>query len=292
MTLKKSIFYAAAAFTVLLQSCGEYKTTDNGLKYKIIVDSAGPTIQFGGLAIVDMRYANERDTFSSMKMNMGRPISIRLPDSITFKASLEEGLTLLSKGDSASFIVSTDSLYKNIFHEALPKEIKPGGQTTFFLRVINVLTPDSVKVLEEKRKEQMMAAQIQRQMQFQQDTLAILEYCKKNRIKPQRTPDGVYYTIKKAAEGITIQPGDTAKTFYTGKLMDGTVFDSNIGKEPFPVMVGMGQVIRGWDSGLMALKRGEKATLLIPSSLGYGERGAGGSIPPNAILIFDVEILK
>lgn len=292
MTLKKSILYAAAVLTVLLQSCDGYKKSDSGLQYKIFDDSTGPNIQYGGLAVVNLRYTNERDTFSSEKMNMGRPISIRLPDSLTFKASLEEGLTMLSKGDSASFIVSTDSLYKNIFHEPLPKEIKPGSMTTFHIRVVNFLSPDSVKVIENKRKEQMIAAQIQRQLQFQQDTLTILDYCKKNRIKPQRTPDGVFYTIKKAAEGITIQPGDTAKTFYTGKLLDGTIFDSNVGKEPFPVVVGMGQVIRGWDSGLMALKKGEKATLMIPSSLGYGERGAGATIPPNSILIFDVEILK
>ncbi len=292
MNLKKSILYTAAALTILLQSCGGYKTSDSGLQYQIFVDSAGTNVEMGGLAFVDMRYVNEKDTFTSAKMNMGQPIPIRLPDSSTFKASLEEGLSMLSKGDSASFIISTDSLYKNIFHEPLPKEIKPGGNTTFFLRVINVLSKDSVKSIENKRKEQMMAAQIQRQIQMQTDTVSILDYCKKNKIKPKRTPDGVYYTIKKSTEGITLQPGDTAKTIYTGKLLDGSVFDSNVGKEPFPVVVGMGQVIRGWDSGLMALKKGEKATLLIPSMLGYGERGAGAAIPANAVLVFDVEILK
>ncbi len=292
MTFKNSILYTAAALTFLLQSCGGYKTSDSGLKYQIFVDSTGPNAELGGLAFVNMRYTNEKDTFESAKANMGQPIPIRLPDSITYKASLEEGLSMLSKGDSASFIISTDSLYKNIFHEPLPKEIKPGGTTTFFIRVVNVITKDSVKIMENKRKEQMMAAQMQRQLQAQMDTVAILDYCKRNKINPKRTPDGVYYTIKKSVEGITIQPGDTAKTIYTGKLLDGTVFDSNVGKEPFPVVVGMGQVIRGWDSGLMALKRGEKATLLIPSMLGYGERGAGGAIPPNAVLIFDVEILK
>ncbi len=292
MKIKQSFFYAAAALTMLLQSCGDYKTADSGLKYKIIVDSAGPNIETGSVAFVNMRYTNEKDTFESAKANMGQPLPLRIPDSATFKGSLEEGLTMLSQGDSASFIISTDSLYKNIFHEPLPQDIKPGGTTTFYIRVLNVLSKDSVKALEEKRKEQMLASQIQRQLQLQTDTVAILDYCKRNKITPKRTPDGVYYTIRKAAEGTTIMPGDTAQTFYTGKLLDGTTFDSNVGKEPFPVIVGMGQVIRGWDSGLMALKKGEKATLLIPSPLGYGERGAGGAIPPNSVLIFDVEILK
>jgi FKBP-type peptidyl-prolyl cis-trans isomerase FkpA len=291
MNFKKSILFAAA-FAFVLQSCKDYKTTDNGLQYKIIVDSAGPVIELGGVAYVNMLYKNEKDTFDSKKANMGQPIPIRLPDSIIFKASLEEGLALLSKGDSASFIVSTDSLYKNIFHEPIPKEIKPGSMTTFYIKVLKVLTKDSVKALENKMKEDRMAAEVRNQMQMQQDTLAIIEFLKKSNLKAKRTPDGVYYVIKKSATGITLQPGDTAKTFYTGKLMDGSQFDSNVGKEPFSVVVGYDQVIRGWHSGLMAMKKGEKATLYIPSSLGYGDRGAGSSIPPNAVLVFDIEVVK
>jgi FKBP-type peptidyl-prolyl cis-trans isomerase FkpA len=291
MNFKKSILFAAA-FAFVLQSCKDYKTTDNGLQYKIIVDSAGPVIELGGVAYVNMLYKNEKDTFDSKKANMGQPIPIRLPDSITFKASLEEGLALLSKGDSASFIVSTDSLYKNIFHEPIPKEMKPGSMTTFYIKVLKVLTKDSVKALENKMKEDRVAAEMRNQMQIQQDTLAIIDFLKKGNIKAKRTPDGVYYVIKKSAPGITLQPGDTAKTFYTGKLMNGSQFDSNVGKEPFPVVVGYDQVIRGWHSGLMAMKKGEKATLYIPSSLGYGDRGAGSSIPPNAVLVFDIEVVK
>lgn len=291
MNLKKSFFFAAIALTTVLQSCKDYKTSDNGLKYKIIVDSAGPNVEMGGVAFVNMRYTNEKDTFESIKAYRG-DFPIRLPDSSSFKGSLEEGLSMLSKGDSASFIISTDSLYAKIFNQPLPPEIKPGGMTTFFIRVVNVLTKDSVKLIDKKREEQMLAMEVQRQLQNQMDTVAILDYCKVNKINPKRTPNGVYYTVKKSETGITIQPGDSVKVMYTGKLLNGTVFDSNVGKEPFSLVVGIGQVIPGWDSGLMALKKGEKATLLIPSKLGYGERGAGASIPPNSVLIFDVEILK
>lgn len=291
MNLKKSLFFAAIALTALLQSCKDYKTNENGLKYKIFVDSSGPNVEMGGVAFVNMRYTNEKDTFESFKAYRG-DFPIRLPDTSSFKGSLEEGLAMLSKGDSASFIISTDSLYAKIFHQPLPPEIKPGGMTTFFIRVVNVLTKDSVKAIDKKREEQMMAMEVQRQLQTQMDTVAILDYCKVNKIKPKRTPNGVYYTVKKSESGITIQPGDSVSVFYTGKLLNGTVFDSNVGKEPFTLTVGVGQVIPGWDSGLMALKKGEKATLLIPSKLGYGERGAGASIPPNSVLIFDVEILK
>ena len=291
MNIKSPIIFTALAFALVLSSCNKYKSVD-GLQYKIIVDSAGPLVEQGGAAIVHMTYTNEKDTFDSRKINRGMPFPIRIPDSIIDKSSLERGLTFLSKGDSASFIMSTDSLYKGVPRDKMPPELKPGSMTTFHIRVVSVLTKDSVKVLEKRREQQMMAMEIQRQMQVQMDTVAILDYCKVNKLKPKRTPKGVYYVVTKAAEGITLQPGDTANTIYTGKLINGVTFDSNVGKAPFSLIVGMGQVIPGWDSGLMALKKGEKAILMIPSSLAYGERGAGGAIPPNSVLIFDIEVLK
>lgn len=90
--------------------------------------------------------------------------------------------------------------------------------------------------------------------------------------------------------------GDTLVMNYTGKLTDGTVFDSNVDPkfhhvQPFEFTLGAGQVIKGWDEGLVGMKIGEKKTLTIPPEKGYGARGAGNSIPPNATLIFDVELV-
>lgn len=294
MNVNKSILYVAVAILVVLQSCGP-KTTDGGLTYTILNDSAGTNLQLGGLAYVHLTYSNEKDTFNSKKENGGFPIAIRLQDSLKIKGGLEEVLLLLSKGDSATFTVRNDSLYKNIFQIQMPKEVKPENLTVFNLKVVKTLTKDSVSILEKKMKEEQLAAEMQRQaqaqMQIMKDTLEIQKYCKAKGLKAKRTRDGVYYVVKKAAEGITLQPGDTANTFYTGKLLDGTVFDSNVGKQPFPVVVAMTQVIRGWHSGLMALKKGEKGTLIIPSSLAYGDRGQG-PIPPNSILVFDIEVVK
>ncbi|NTW14268.1 MAG: FKBP-type peptidyl-prolyl cis-trans isomerase [Candidatus Moranbacteria bacterium] len=103
--------------------------------------------------------------------------------------------------------------------------------------------------------------------------------------------------IEKVAEGTgdrLTKKGDTITVNYTGTLTDGTKFDSSLnpGRTPFSFTVGGGQVIKGWDQGLLDMKVGEKRRLTIPSTLGYGERGAGSSIPPNATLIFDVELLS
>ncbi len=90
--------------------------------------------------------------------------------------------------------------------------------------------------------------------------------------------------------GAEAQPGKTVSVHYTGYLTDGTQFDSSSGGAPITFNLGAGQVIEGWDQGINGMKVGEKRRLIIPPQLGYGARGAGGVIPPNAILVFDVEL--
>lgn len=109
----------------------------------------------------------------------------------------------------------------------------------------------------------------------------------------EKTASGLYYKITKSTEGKKPSAGDEVAVHYSGKLVDGTEFDSSFKRnQPIEFQVGIGQVIRGWDEGIMLLKEGEAATFLIPSGLGYGARGAGGVIPPDAWLIFDVELVK
>jgi len=106
------------------------------------------------------------------------------------------------------------------------------------------------------------------------------------------TESGLTYLDMTVGTGRLAELGDTASVHYTGWLADGKKFDSSVDrKEPFSFRLGAGQVIKGWDEGLMGMKIGGKRKLTIPPQLGYGARGAGGVIPPNATLTFDVELL-
>ncbi len=113
----------------------------------------------------------------------------------------------------------------------------------------------------------------------------------------QTTDSGLAYEIIQEGSGASPQKGQQVTVHYTGWLDEngepGAKFDSSVDRgQPFSFVVGVGQVISGWDEGVMSMKVGEKRRLIIPANLGYGAHGAGSVIPPNATLIFDVELLK
>lgn len=105
--------------------------------------------------------------------------------------------------------------------------------------------------------------------------------------------EGYFYIVDEKGEesGKTPEKGCVVSAHYTGKFLDGTVFDSSVRRGPFKFKVGAGQVIEGWDLAFLSMKKGEKRTIVLPPDLAYGARGAGGIIPPNAWLVFEVELL-
>lgn len=110
--------------------------------------------------------------------------------------------------------------------------------------------------------------------------------------KPVTTKSGLKYYDLKVGTGAAAKDGQTVSVHYTGWLTNGKKFDSSVDRgQPFQFTLGGGMVIKGWDEGVAGMKVGGKRQLHIPPELGYGERGAGGVIPPNATLIFDVELL-
>lgn len=135
--------------------------------------------------------------------------------------------------------------------------------------------------------------QIEAQKKIDEET--IRKYFRTNNVdttKVVRLNSGLYILTKKAGEGDVIKPGQYAEVNYIGRNVSNDVFDSSFRSgKPFSVLVGAGQVIKGWDEGLQHLRKGEEANLYIPSYLGYGYYGSN-SIPPNSVLIFEIDVLN
>ena len=123
-----------------------------------------------------------------------------------------------------------------------------------------------------------------------EETELLEQYLLENNITTEARESGLYYIETEAGTGLQPQQGDSVFVHYTGMLIDSTVFDTSVGGNPFVFALGTGYVISGWDEGIAYMKEGGKATLIIPSVLGYGSSGSG-SVPPYSTLIFDVELV-
>jgi FKBP-type peptidyl-prolyl cis-trans isomerase len=227
---------------------------------------------------------NDSVLMETRKVNNNQPVSIQLRPA-SFDGDIPEGFTYMSEGDSAVFLISVDTLLSKI--PSMPPFFHKGNFLEFHVVMV------SIKSEEQMKKDQAEKAAKQNEV----DDKMLKEYFEKNKLQPTKTASGLYYIIHTPGTGANAKPGDQVSMKYTGKLMDGTPFDSNIDSnfhhvEPFKFTLGQGQVIRGWDEGIALLNKGSKATLYIPSSMAYGDKSPAPMIPANSILVFDVELVS
>lgn len=170
--------------------------------------------------------------------------------------------------------------------------VPPFSTLYYDIELIKVMNKQEYDARQTQKAEKRKADAIKKD----KDEEAIIQkYIKDNGITPTASfPNGLIYIEKEAGKGPKAQAGKKVKVHYTGKLLDGTKFDSSVDRgEPFEFTLGKQQVIEGWDLGIALMNEGAKGMLIIPSKLGYKDRGAGGGqIPPYATLIFDVELVE
>ncbi|MGI4873559.1 MAG: FKBP-type peptidyl-prolyl cis-trans isomerase [Janthinobacterium lividum] len=283
-------------------------------------DTAGYKSRVGKLLLAHIEYRTGKDSVlqNSRKALRNHPVPLPLL-TLTMRGGQEEALSLLHPGDSAVFRFSASALLRG---EPVPPELKRGGNV-LVMRVVAMklitsaeatrLQPElQAAALAEQQRQQQASPQYQAQVrtpaaaqarqvaqpatqtQLKTDDAAIQAYLREQHLTTAtKLPGGVYYLITKPGTGPVARAGQVVTVRYSGSLLSGKVFDSSAkhGGQPISFVLGQGQVIPGWDQGLSQLSKGSKAVLLIPSGLAYGKTGSPPSIPANAPLRFEVELL-
>lgn len=304
--MKKSILFLSAAVGLLATtSCQQSFTKgEGGLEYSIVQDAGAEKAKSGDLLSVDMIVTSDRkDSLLQSTYDIGLPQIVNIaPDTIPglYEGDYNSMFKLLGEGDSAIFRLNLDTMAAK---SGQPKPEFADHYATFKVKVRKHFKRGELS------DSAMYAAvdtyfkgEIEGLKKSEEGKLA--NYIAQNKLEPKKTDSGLQYVVNKEGAGKNVTAGDTVVVNYTGRLVSGKVFDTNDAElakkentfnpmrqyEPIRFRVGTDPVIQGWTEGMQLLNKGAKATLLIPSSIGYGERG-GGAIPPYAPLVFDVEVV-
>lgn len=257
-----------------------YEVADNGLIYKFDYrsDSTVSPVLDDYVTLIMTYGKKDSVVFDSREIPQDMVIPMIAP---MFEGDIYDALGMMHIGDSASFVFPADSIFQKLFRmPQTPPEFADDPFMYFTVKMLNIQT-----------KEEVEAEQQAKMMQMEADEIGLLEaFIAENYPDAQPTEDGLYVIETKPGKGAKPKAGQTITARYTGKFLDGTVFDSSIERgETFDFVLGQGQVIQGWDKGFAMMNKGEKATFVIPSSLAYGQGRQG--IPPFSTLVFDVELV-
>ena len=281
--------------SVLFFGCkrSRVRFTNSGMKYEAHKENPGPKAKNGDFITIDMVYKTENDSvlFDSKKNTMPMRFQLASPP---FSGSMEEGISYLAVGDSATFYVSADSMIRKVFSKLAgdeyvrPDFLKTGSFLKFDIKLLRIQSELDAAQEMFRELDQLAAS----------EKASIEKYILDHQIKEQPDANGIYIIKTKKANGAIADSGMVVTINYTGKFLNGEVFNSNNqSTRPYSFVVGKNEVISGWDIAFKQLRQGERATLIIPSLFAYGEEGLRNKvngtfvIPPNTALLFDVDVL-
>lgn len=295
-SFKKSTFL----LLIVLTLTGAYAQdgwlwADSGMRFKFHEkNEKGQKPEIGDLASLHMIIKGDDGTEIKNSYKTGKPILFPVRVS-SFPGDIYEAVNMMATGDSASFLLDTDSMYTYIFKKPLPANLDPTGDLLCTIKLLEV--QNQKKYLEELAKKdslKMMAHQEEFMARYKEEQQKIKAYiAKKGYTDVTTTESGLHIKKTMTTDGIKPEPHKTALIHYTVWLLDGKKIEStdDIGK-PFAFNIDEHMIIEGWEEGVKNMRVGEKAYLIIPSHLAYREKSIGGKIPPHSILVIYVELLS
>ncbi|WP_338762740.1 FKBP-type peptidyl-prolyl cis-trans isomerase [Bernardetia sp. ABR2-2B] len=253
---------------------------------------------------LSMQIYNNADSLLRSTEDEDYPLILDLRDSTTRQIPIVEIMMKDGRvGDSLTLFIHSDSVFQN--GQIRPIFIPEGSSLRHEIKILKNYTAQQyatkldsmqkeyMEQMAKKQQEQQKQKEMEEKLkvQNQMDYLEKTYFVEKGIKNFQKTESGLYYVIDE--QGTPIEKGQMLKVHYEGTLLNGKKFDSSFDRnDPIEFPIGVGRVIQGWDEGIILIGKGGKGTLYIPSHLGYGERGAGNDIPPNATLVFRVEVLN
>lgn len=270
---------------LFIVSCSpkEVKETPNGFKFNIVKTGDGVLPKKDEVIVFDYSLKDSEDSIWNSSATEGIPGAIQIQDSTELSA--ENGLVqmfrMLSKGDSVAVDLPIVEFFMTGIKSPPPNGVDTSLNISYNIRVTEIMELEAFKAYQAEALEDKAEKQVGK------DASIITKYLADNNIKAQQDTSGIQYVIHTSKGGSKPTVDNCVEVKYRGKfLKDGTVFDES-DKLSFP----LNGVIPGWQLGIPMMGIGDSATFYIPSGLAYGPRGYPGAIPPDAILIFDVELL-
>lgn len=285
----------AVGVAAAMVSCNnvDFKKTKGGMPYKLFT-KGGPKPKPGSILKAYFKISVHD---SVLQTNYGKAPAYIPVDMPANPYDYSELFSMLKKGDSVYAVQMVDTLMSRNPGQPLPPFMKKGDKIVGTFKVVDVFESEAAANEDRmKESENAFAKDPAIQSQMKKDEALLSTYMSQNGIQAQKTKNGTYVQVTAQGNGPAVENGKLVSLNYTGKTLAGKAFDSNVDTtfhhtEPLEFVIGSGQMMKGFEEGVQTLKKGDKARILIPSSLGYGTQGNGGVIPPNENLVFEVEVL-
>lgn len=274
------------------------QTTKSGYQYSLAQDEPGPTVQPGQFALIHTVVTQNDSVLTDTRVNPGRPTLVKVEDKVGkargISGPVQDLLQLMSVGDSARFYYPIDSF------PSVPDRYKAFKEVVYDIRVLDIFESETeMQAYMDAERERINAPIREAQGREQEVSNKVAEFYasyKRGEKESQwlEGPEGLKYIIlEKSRANRKPQNGEVVRPHYYGFFAeDGKPFDNSFSRgQTYDFTLGQGEVIRGWDVGFTLLDKGDKAVFLVPPSLAYGEQGYPGAIPPNATLLFYVELV-